>query len=39
VDHDQEVRHKFLTSDGREAWLTIEDWTVEDGSELLWALG
>jgi hypothetical protein len=34
-----ELRHRFLISDGRTADLMIEDWEVEEGSELLWALG
>lgn len=34
-----ELRHKFLTSDGREALLDIKDWDVSEGSELMWALG
>jgi hypothetical protein len=34
-----DILHKFLVSDGRVATLRLKDWIVEDGSELIWALG
>jgi hypothetical protein len=35
----EDVRHVFLLADGRTGALIIEDWIVEEGSELIWALG
>jgi hypothetical protein len=37
-DDGKEVFHTFELSDGRQATVYLEWWSVQEGSELLWAM-